>query len=108
MERLIVVYGHGSFDHYEETLPAIYESKERFLSDFEDKLVEMVIDKKGKLEYTDKFSLGGVNFVACDFYQIVTLMSGPKSNRPLKTQELFETPDVYTLDEFFAPVENNA
>lgn len=108
MERLIVVVGHGDFDYYEETLPAVYESKEKFLSDFEAKLLEIVIDKKGELTYDDKFSLGGVNFTASDFYHVAVLIYGKKSGRPLKSHEIFNLPEVYTLDEFFASVEKPA
>lgn len=81
--RLIIKYQIGDDCTWwaSEIIPIIYESAEKFIIDFEEKLKESIDDKKSN------FELAGRVWDCSDF---IEYESGS-----------FNYPDIYTVDEWF-------
>lgn len=107
--RLIIEYDHGSQDSYTEVVrPIIYESKDKFLQDFELEFNE--IEVKDFYDY-QFFTVGNYEFVH-DEHRIVRFKGNQEYPNYLDYDHIenfaidIKLPEVYTVDEWFDEVEN--
>jgi len=107
--RLIIEYDHGSQDAYAEVVrPIIYESKDKFLEDFESGFNK--IEVKDLYDY-QSFKVGGHEF-SHDEHRIIKFKDHPDMPKYLDYGNVANSafqirlPEVYTVDEWFDEVEN--
>ena len=107
--RLIIKYDHGSQDSYTEvTRPIRYESKEKFLKEFESKFNEITITN---FHDTYPFLIGDYKFYH-EEHRIMTFKNHPDLPKYLDYDDVsnftidVKLPMVYTVDEWFEKVEN--
>jgi len=80
MEKLIVIWQKSDFYHTDMPTPVLYESPERFLSDFAAAIRAGVAAREPEIKFA------GVEWVCDDFYY---------------NNDVIMYPDVFTVDEWF-------
>jgi len=107
--RLIIEYDHGSQDAYTQVIrPIIYESKDKFLEDFELEFNKVMVVDFCSLH---PFMVGDNKFCH-DEHRIMVFKDHPDLPRYHHYDDInnftidLKLPTVYTVDEWFGKIEN--